>query len=95
MFFTFTLCSEIYTINNIPCFQIDVEDIFHPDRRSLYPEPCDDTPCSLPPLKEDVCPDSKSHIPVNVEKKKKKTVRMITSLSGSFSVAEIRNDIST
>lgn len=67
----------IIIINNMPCFQIDMEDVFHSDKRSFYPEPCDDTPCNLPTLKEDVCPETRLNIPVNVEKKMEKSVSMI------------------
>lgn len=61
------------------CFQIDLEDTFDPDKleiNSVYPEPNDDKPHNLPTLKEDVCPEP-IKIPVNVERKKVRTVSMI------------------
>lgn len=56
------------------CFQFDLEDTFDPDKLSFYAEPYDDKPCNLPVLKEDVYPEIKLKIPVNVEKKKVKTL---------------------
>lgn len=60
------------------CFQIDLEDTFDPDKLIFYPEPHDDKPCNLPSIKEDVRPAPKLNIPVNVEKKKVKTVTVVS-----------------
>lgn len=58
----------------MPCFQIDLEDTFDPDKLSFYPEPYDHKPRNLPTLKEDGNHESKFNIPVNVEKKEVKKV---------------------
>lgn len=54
---------------------MDFEEPFDPDKLSFDPVPCD-TPRILPIPR----PESKKKIPVNVEKKKVKTVSMISNL---------------
>lgn len=75
------------------CFQIDLEDPFEPDTPEINlfdPEPYDYKSRKLPTIKEDVRPESKLKIPVNVVKKKVKNCTIIKISFSDCSMGQVK-----